>query len=100
MVTLTVLRTFYDLKKHRDRVPGEEFTVSEERAEQIVSALPGYVTVHEPEPEPEHEPESEPEEVDLSKMTVAQLSALARERGVMPKGRPSKVRLIEILSKE
>jgi hypothetical protein len=33
-------------------------------------------------------------------MTVQQLTALAKERGVMPRGRVSKAALIEILSKE
>lgn len=86
MVNIIVLKPFYDLSKKVDRKVGDVFDATEERAAQIEAALPGYVSVEKP--------------VDYNQMTVQQLIALAKERGVMPKGRVSKAQLIEILSKE
>ena len=86
MVNITVLKPFYDLKAHRDRKPGDVFEMTEERLARIQSMLPGYVEAV--------------EETDYTKMTAQQLTALAKERGVLPKGRVSKAALIEILSKE
>lgn len=88
MVTVIVLRSFYDLKAHTNRMPGDTFEATEKRAAQILAALPGYVSIKEPEP------------VDYASMTVQQLSALAKERGVLPKGRVSKATLVKILSEE
>ena len=88
MVNITVLKPFYDLKAHKDRMPGDIFEVTEERARHIDAALPGYVAIE------------EPEQMDYTKMTAQQLAALAKERGVLPRGRVSKAALIEILSKE
>ena len=85
MVAITAVEPFYDLKAHRWREAGETFEVDEARAEHISSRLPGYVTVAE-EPLP-----------DLSAMTVAQLRALASERGAdVPKG-ARKAEIIDIL---
>lgn len=86
MVNITVLKPFYDLKAHTNRMPGDTFEATKERAEHIAKALPGYITFE--------------ELVDYEGMTVQQLTALAKERGVMPRGRVSKAALIEILSKE
>lgn len=86
MVKVKTLRTFYDLHHHADRKPGEVFEAPEERVARIQQMLPGYIEVV--------------EEVDYTKMSVQELIALAKERGVMPKGRTSKATLIEILSKE
>lgn len=86
MVNIIVLKPFYDLSKKVDRKVGDVFDATEERAAQIEAALPGYVSVEKP--------------VDYNQMTAQQLIALAKERGVMPKGRVSKAQLIEILSKE
>lgn len=90
MVTVRVLRSFYDLKAHINRMPGDTFETNKERAKHLEMVLPGYVVIEEP----------EPEQVDYESMTVQQLTALAKERGVMPRGRVSKAALIEILSKE
>lgn len=88
MVNITVLKAFYDLKAHKNRMPGDTFDATEERAKHIDAALPGYVAIE------------EPEAVDYEGMTVQQLTALAKERGVMPRGRVSKATLVKILSKE
>ena len=88
MVNITVLKSFYDLKAHKNRMPGDTFEATEERAKRIDAALPGYVAIE------------EPEAVDYEGMTVQQLTALAKERGVMPRGRVSKATLVNILSKE
>lgn len=97
MVTVTTLRPFYDLQCRVDRNVGDVFDTSEGRAEQIDSALPGYITykrtrhVHEVEQEP-----AEPVP-DFSKMTVAQLKAYAAEKGIdIPNG-TKKAEIIAIL---
>lgn len=84
MVKLKVLKNFYDLHNHVDRRPGDVFEATEERAERLQVLLPGYFDV----------------ERDYSSMSVQELSVIAKERGVLPKGRVSKAALIEILSKE
>lgn len=89
MVNITVLKPFYDLKAHRDRHVGETFETSSKRAEDLEVVLPGYISVDEPE-----------EQVDLTELTVEQLTALARERGVMPRGRTTKAQLVKLLGKE
>ena len=90
MVTVTVLRDFYDLKAHADRTAGDTFLATEERAAQLDAALPGYVTCDEHEQAPELR-------VDLSKMTNAQLIALCEERGIQAGKRPTKAQLIRLL---
>lgn len=100
MVTVEVLRAFYDLKEHRHRKAGTTFTATEDRAAYIASVLPGYIsytTVAEQKPEPEPEPEPKP---DYASMPYIDLMALARERGIQVKGRPKKADLIEVLTKE
>lgn len=84
MVKIIVLKPFYDLHIHKDRIPGDEFEISEERFANLQQMLPGYIEAVE----------------SYEKMTVQELTALAKERGVLPKGRVSKAQLIEILSKE
>jgi len=84
MVTLKVIKPFYDLKLHRGRKEGETFEVTEERAEVLLTQLPDYVAVVEP--------------VDLTKMSLAELTALAKERGIQYKGRATKAALIQLLS--
>ena len=98
MVTVEVLRAFYDIKEHRDRKAGTTFTATEERAAYIASVLPGYIsykTVAEQKPEPEPEPKP-----DYASMPYIDLVSLARERGIQVKGRPKKADLIEALTKE
>lgn len=85
MVTLTTSRRFYDLKAHRWRTPGEEFTASEERAAQIEAALPGFAVV------------LEPEAPDLSEMTVSQLREMCAERGIRVPRQAKKEDIIELL---
>ena len=73
MVNITVLKTFYDLKAHANRMPGDTFEATEERAARLMAVLPGYVELV--------------EEADYTKMTVAELRALCAERGIeVPKG--------------
>lgn len=85
MPAVTVVLPFYDLKAHRGREAGETFEVDADRAAEIESRLPGYVTVA---------GDAVP---DLSGMTVPQLRALASERGVdIPKG-IRKAEIIELL---
>lgn len=86
MVTVHVLKPFYDLVEKTDREAGEDFTASEERAAHIEAVLPDYVTI-------------EPSE-DLTKLSQQKLVALARERGIQLKGRPTKAQLIDALTKE
>ena len=88
MVNITVLKSFYDLKAHKNRMPGDTFEVTEERAKHIDAALPGYVAIE------------EPEQVDYAGMSLQQLAAIAKERGVMPRGRATKAALIKILTEE
>ena len=86
MVEITVNKGFYDVVEKVDRRPGDTFEATEERAEFIDSALPGYVTFAKAE-----------KKDDLSKLTVAQLTKLAGERGIeVPKG-TRKAELLEIL---
>ena len=101
MVTIEVLESFYDLAAHKLRAVGETFEATERRASDIDAVLPGYIKVtgvdskadsgkDEPEPtttESGRETGSTEAQTDLSKMTVAQLRALAAERGTeIPKG--------------
>lgn len=95
-VSLTVLVPFYDLHAHRLRAEGETFEATEGRAAEIAAVLPGYVefdgagTANAKENKGEAEGPAKDEETakqDLSKNTVAQLKAIAAERGIdIPKG--------------
>lgn len=74
MVKVKVLKPFRDLQEDTDREPGDVFDATEARASHIAHVLPGYVefvaddaTVDEP---------------DLVSLKVAELRALAEERGV------------------
>lgn len=84
MVEIKVNKGFFDAVEKVDRKPGDTFEATEERAEYIASALPGYITFA-------------AAKADLSKLTVAQLNKLAAEKGVeVPKG-AKKAELLEIL---
>lgn len=85
MTTVTVLKPFRDFAKHRDRVVGETFKATEERARQIDAKLPGYIAY------------VVEESVDLSKMTVAQLKELAAERGIEVPSGAKKAQLVSLL---
>jgi outer membrane biosynthesis protein TonB len=43
MVTIKVLKPFFDMGRKCDRKPGDTFLATEARANQILSRLPGYV---------------------------------------------------------
>ena len=86
MVSVKTLKSFYDLQEHVDRKVGDVFDITEERLARIEALLPDYVeTVA---------------EKDINQMTATELAALAKERGVQFKGRPTKAQLIAALSKE
>lgn len=91
MVLVTVLRRFADFAEKCDRNVGDQFEATEKRAAYIEEKLPGYIKVT-----PIEKPDQEPTE-DIGKLTVAQLKALASERGVeIPKG-AKKAQLIALL---
>ena len=92
MVTVRVNHGFVDLLNKVDRKAGEEFAATEERAEELISKLPpDFVEVV-------GKAKAQPD--DLSAKTVAELTELAKERGVTIRGRATKAKLIEALSKE
>jgi len=89
MARVKVLRRFRDLSEHVDREAGSTFAASLARAEEIDARLPGYIT---------YEDEGgSPEEPDLSSLKVAELRAMASERGLTIPKNPTKARLIELL---
>lgn len=101
MVRITVLRPFYDLKRHRMLGEGDEYEATEERAAQIDAALPGYIayeTVGETTEEAVETPADDAP--DYAAMPYIDLVSLARDRGIPVKGRPKKADLIEALTKE
>lgn len=86
MVEITVIKGFYDTVEKVDRKAGDTFEADEKRAEHIDSVLPGYITF-----------KAEKPSEGLSKLTVAQLTKLAEEKGIeVPKG-AKKAELLEIL---
>lgn len=89
MATVRVLRVFYDLKARRKRKPGDVFEATTERANELVSEIPGHVTVTDAEP-----PREAP---DLTKLTNQQLVELCRERGVDVPKRYKKADLVALL---
>ena len=99
MVTVTVVRTFYDLKKHKSRKAGTTFDATEERAAFIAAALPGYITYEAVEPAYEQtvEPVADEPKEDISKLTVAQLKALCAERGIDVPKKTKKAEIIALL---
>lgn len=98
MVLVTVLRRFADFVAKCDRNVGDQFEATEKRAAYIDAKLPGYITYTPIVEEPEKEEEPvENQQVDLSKLTVAMLKTLAKERGIdVPKG-AKKAQIIALL---
>lgn len=93
MVTVRVNRGFADLLHKVDRSPGEEFAATEERAEQLMRKLPsGFVEVVGKEASKAEAPSK-----DLSRKTVAELTAIARERGIAVPSKPKKAELLTLL---
>ena len=84
MARITVLRGFRDLKEHVSRKAGDTFSASDERAQEIADALPGYI-------------EWEASEEDLSNLRVADLRKVAKERGVALPKNASKAQILEKL---
>lgn len=97
MVAVNVLRPFYDIQCRADRIVGDTFNTSEERAEQIDSALPGYITYKRVDGADMPVEEHQESVADVSKMTVAQLKAYAEEHDIdIPSG-AKKADIIAIL---
>lgn len=92
-VTVTVLRRFEDYAERCDREVGEEFEATVERAEEIDAKLPGYIRILRDEAPAEQLPE-------LSELSVAQLKALAKERGITIPAGTKKAGIVDILTKE
>ena len=92
MVTVHVLKSFYDLKHHKDRKAGSTFEATEERAAHIDAALPGYVAY-----EADESKANDRSVADLTKLTVAQLRALCAERGVETPPKAKKAELVDLL---
>lgn len=99
MVLVTVLRRFRDFVAKCDRNVGDKFAATEKRAEYIDAKLPGYITFEpiEPDVADATEPESEPERADLSKLTVATLKTLAKERGIDVPKSAKKAQIVALL---
>jgi hypothetical protein len=97
MVRVTTLRYFYDLKCHVDRNVGDTFDASEGRAEQLDSALPGYIAYERLSQDRVTEPECDGTEEDLSGMTVSQLKERARDLGITIPSGSKKADIIAIL---
>jgi hypothetical protein len=101
MVLVTVLRRFADFVAKCDRNVGDQFEATEKRAAYIDAKLPGYIKYEPIEAESdvsdEHETEPEPEAVDLTKLTVASLKALAAERGIEVPKSAKKAQIIALL---
>lgn len=84
MADVRVTKAFYDLAKRVIRKPGDTFSVSSERLDEIESKLPGFVEVIEP-------------KADYSKYTKPQLIDLIEERGLTLPKRQNKADLIAVL---
>lgn len=101
MVTVTVIKTFWDNEESTCRGPRTKFQATLERAKEISSKLPGYVRFdasEEPKADVPEEPKPEEPKQDLNALKVTELRAIAKERGVkIPAGAKKSdiVKLIE-----
>lgn len=84
MVTVRVLKPFYDKVAKVDRNPGETFDATERRAEQISNRIPGYV-------------ELVVEDIDLATLKIGELRELAKERGVKVPAKATKAEIVKLL---
>ncbi len=98
MVSVTVLKGFLDLKAgpsgkaHLYRRADSSFVTTDERASEIASKLPGYITF---EQAPE---EAKPSDgADLKSLTARELKAIAAERGVVIPKNATKNKIISLL---
>ena len=87
MTRVSVLMPFWDRRAKVQRAAGESFDADDGRAAEIAAILPGYV-------------ELSAAGDDLSGMTVAELRALADERGVTYPRNAGKAKLIGLLEEE
>ena len=81
---IRVLRDFRDVRAKTNRDPGDTFEATEERFAEIARKLPGYV-------------EAVDDKTDLSALKVADLRAMAEERGIEVPKKATKATLIELL---
>lgn len=99
MVTVTVIKTFWDRDEKTCRGPRTKFQATLERAMEISAKLPGYVKFDaSEEPKADVEPKPEEPKQDLNALKVTELRAIAKERGVkIPAGAKKSdiVKLIE-----
>lgn len=82
MATVRVLKPFYDKVARTDRHVGETFSATSQRAEAIVTGLPGY---------------AELVKEDLAAMKLNELKELAKERGVKVPAKATKAEIVELL---
>lgn len=94
MARVRVIRPFHDtLCDDVRRVPGEVFEATEERFEQLMVRIPGYVERLDV-PDDDHD---EPDEQDLTSLTVAQLKAMCEERGIKVPAKAKKSDIVKVL---
>lgn len=86
MVTVTVIKGFRDIQVHVDRKPGERFDATEERVKQIEAKLPGYISYTTNELKSGYDD-----------MSVDDLRALCKERGIKVPPRAGKAKLVSLL---
>ena len=85
MVNITTLKPWYDRKHKRMRKANEVFEDTYERAVEVAEKLPGYVSF-----------EAEQED-DLDSMTLRELKALAKGRGIKVSANASKASVVAAL---
>ena len=84
MVTVRVLKRFKDQIAKEWRMPGDEFVVTNHRAEAIASKLPGYVEIVVETP-------------DYDSMTNPELYKALMAMGITPPKRAKKAELLALL---
>lgn len=93
MARVRTLRPFRDLRRRCDREPGDEFDATPERVAELVRRLPhGFVEVVQDEPGG-HEPTG----AGLSGLRLAELRAIAAERGIKAPRNATKATLLKLL---
>lgn len=98
MTEIRVIKKFYDIKAKADRLPGETFEADEARARYIDEALPGYIEFTVAKTAEARKAEGPADEsANLAKKTVAELTAIARERGIAIPAKPKKAELLMLL---
>lgn len=95
MVKVTVVGRFWDRQAHVNRFPGDVFEATEDRAKEIDSLIPGYITFSDV--ESEDLSVSDVESEDLSALKVADLRSIAKERGVKLPAGANKSEIIKLI---